>query len=150
MSDHDRIVELRGDRFTCGQVLVTMALETQGVDNPPVVRAAAALAGGLGYTGDVCGALSGGALALGLYAGRGRADDEDDPRLVFMVEDLVRWFREGYGQEFGGIRCAEILAPGPGAQLTRCPLMVEGTLAKVKEILVGEGFELTADPDADG
>ncbi len=29
---------------------------------------------------------------LGLYAGRGRESEDDDPTLFFMVEDLVKWF----------------------------------------------------------
>lgn len=149
MSDAERIAELRSERFYCSQVIVKLLLELQGVENPAVVRAAEGLAGGLGFTGETCGALTGGAIGLGLYAGRGRAEDDDDPNLIFMIEDLVKWFKEGFGAEYGGIRCAEILAGDPQAQLTRCPLLVTGTLQKAKELLVANGFDLTADPDAE-
>ncbi len=58
----------------------------------------------------------------------------------------MTWFREGYGAEYGGVRCAEILAGDPQAQATRCPVMVAGAFQKVKELLVENGFDL-AGPD---
>jgi len=93
--------------------------------------------------------LTAGAAALGLYAGRGRASDDEDPNLLFMVEDLVRWFTDGYGEAYGGIRCREILGDAPSNQATRCPAMIAGTFQKVKDLLVENGFDLAGDPDRD-
>jgi hypothetical protein len=142
MSDLDRMRELKQQGFFCSQILMTLGLELQGIENPQLVRAMHGLAGGLGFTGETCGALTGGACLLALYAGKGLPADEDDPRLLFMVEDLVKWFRQGYGQEFGGIRCETILSGVPNGQATRCPTMVAGTFQKVKELLVENGFDL--------
>jgi hypothetical protein len=144
------MLQLRSERFYCSQVLVTMALDLLGRDDPTLVRAMEGLAGGLGFTGDTCGTLSAGAVALGLWAGRGRAEEDEDPTLIFMIEDLVRWFNEGYGNEYGGIRCREILAGDPNAQATRCPVMVAGTFQKVKELLVDNGFDLSVGHDDAG
>ncbi|MCC7207047.1 MAG: C_GCAxxG_C_C family protein [Anaerolineae bacterium] len=144
----ERMRELKQQGFFCSQILAILALELQGRDNPALVRAMHGLAGGLGFTGETCGALSGGACLLGLYAGKGRPGDEEDLRLNFMIEDLVKWFRDGYGAEYGGIRCTEILAGSPQAQATRCPALVAGTFQKVKEMLVENGFDL-AGPDDD-
>lgn len=143
MSDLDRMKELKQQGFFCSQILMTLGLELQGIENPQLVRAMHGLAGGLGFTGETCGALTGGACVLALYAGKGNPTDEDDPRLLFMVEDLVKWFKQGYGQEYGGIRCETILNGAPNAQATRCPVMVAGTFQKVKELLVDNGFDLT-------
>lgn len=147
MSDQDRMLELKRQGFFCSQILMQMALDLQGRENPALVRATHGLAGGLGFTGETCGALTGGVVVLSLYAGKGRPQDEDDPRLLFMVEDLVKWFKTGYGQAYGGIRCDEILAGDPRAQATRCPLMVAGTFQKVKELLVENGFDLAGPED---
>jgi hypothetical protein len=150
MTDADRMLELRSQGFYCSQVLMAMALDLQGRDDPAMMRAMEGLAGGLGFTGEgTCGTLTAGAAVLGLYAGRGRESDDRDPTLFFMVEDLVKWFRDGYGAEYGGLRCNEILATDPNAQVTRCPLMVAGTLQRIKEILVKNGFDLAGSPDAD-
>lgn len=149
MTDQDRMLELKRQGFFCSQILMILALELQGRENAPLVRASHALAGGLGFTGETCGALTGGAVVLGLYAGKGRESDEDDPRLNFMVEDLVKWFKDGYGRDFGGIRCDDILTGVPNGTATRCPLMVAGTLQKVKDLLIENGFDLGGRDDDD-
>lgn len=149
MADTDRVLELGRQRFYCSQILMTMALDLQGRDDPALIRSMEGLAGGIGFSGEVCGTLTAGAAALGLYAGRGRATDDEDPTMVFMIEDLVRWFSEGYGAEYGGIRCREILATDPASQATRCPAMIAGTFQKVKELLVENGFDLAGAPDRD-
>jgi C_GCAxxG_C_C family probable redox protein len=101
------------------------------------------LAGGLGFSGELCGALTGGASLLGLYAGKGTPEQEEDPKLDFMIQDLVKWFKAEYGKQFGGIRCEEILAGNNQNKMTRCPLMVSGVIQKVNELLVENGFDLS-------
>ena len=131
--------------FFCSQILLLLGLELQGKENPDLVRAAHGLAGGLGFTGETCGALTGGACLVALYAGKGMPDEEDDPRLMFILEDLVKWFKAGYGQQFGGIRCEEILGENARYMAARCPTIVAGTFQKVKELLVENGFDLAGD-----
>lgn len=149
MADQDRMLELKRQGFFCSQILMQMALDLQGRENPALVRATHGLAGGLGFQGETCGALTGGVVVLGLYAGKGRPEDEDDPRLMFMTEDLVKWFKAGYGQAYGGLRCDEILKGVPNGQATRCPLLVAGVLQKVKDLLVENGFDLAGPEDDD-
>lgn len=146
MDDLDRIRELKQQGFFCSQILTIMGLELQGKDNPDLVRAANGLAGGLGFSGETCGALTGGACLLGLYAGKGLPDEAENLRLNVMIMELVKWFKDGYGQEYGGIRCAEVLKD-PNQMPTRCPRMVAGTFQKVKDLLVENGFELTGTYD---
>ena len=93
MEDIDRMRELKQQGFFCSQILMIMGLELQGKTNPDMVGSMHALAGGLGFAGELCGALTGGASLLGLYAGKREPQDEDDPRLMFMNQDLVKWFR---------------------------------------------------------
>jgi len=143
MEDIDRMRQLKQEGFFCSQILILMGLELQGKSNPDLVRSAQGLAGGLGFTGEVCGALSGGAVLLGLYAGKGTPQEADDPRLLFMIEDLVKWFKEGFGSQYGGITCSRILDDSGRNQLTRCPLITAGVFQKVKELLVENNFDLS-------
>ncbi len=143
MDDLDRMKELKQQGFFCSQILMTLGLELQGKENPDLICAMNGLAGGLGFMGETCGALTGGACLLGLYAGKGAPAEEENLRLNFMIEDLLKWFKSGYGQEYGGIRCEEILGGHMQFQATRCPTMVAGTFQKVKELLVENGFDLT-------
>jgi C_GCAxxG_C_C family probable redox protein len=143
MDFDDPLMEYRKQGFYCSQILVLQGLEMLGKTNPDLIRAAQSLAGGLGFTGELCGALTGGALLLGLYAGKGSPEEQEDPRLLFMIDDLMKWFKDGYGQQFGGIRCDELLVGVNYVQSQRCPLLVSGVLQKVKDLLVENGFDLS-------
>ncbi len=138
-----RMMELGQMGFHCSQILITMGLEAQGKQNPDLVRCMQGLAGGLGFAGDTCGALTGGACLLALYAGRALPGEEEDPRLNLMVMELVSWFSEEYGRKFGGIRCEAILDNDPKSRSTRCPNLVLGTWEKVNALLMEKGFDLS-------
>ncbi len=139
----EELMKLRQQGFYCSQMILLQGLEMTGKTNPDLIRAMHGLAGGLGSSGELCGALTGGASLLGLYAGKGEPGQPEDPRLDFMVQDLVNWFKTEYGEPFGGIRCAEILAGDSRNQTVRCPLMVIGVLQKVKDLLVENGYDLS-------
>ncbi len=142
MDDMDRMREMKAEGFLCSQILLKLGLELQGKENPDLVRAANGLARGLGFSGELCGALTGGACLLGLYAGKGLPEDEENPQLDFMVTDLVKWFKQEYGQMYGGVRCLDIAGNDSKNMATRCPLIVLGTFQRVKEMLVENGFNL--------
>ncbi len=140
--DIQRMQEMKAEGFYCSQVIMKLGLELQGKENPDLVRAMHGLAGGLGFSGELCGALTGASCLLGLYAGKGDAQDEENPQLDFMIMELVKWFRSEYGEAYGGIRCTDILNNNNRNQTARCPLIVAATYQKVKEMLVENGFDL--------
>jgi hypothetical protein len=137
-----RMKELKQQEFFCSQILILLGLGLQGKTNPDLVRCMHGLAGGLGFAGETCGTLTGGACLLGLYAGKGLPTEPEDPRLLFMIEALVKWFKERFGGQYGGITCNHILEDNPRNQFTRCPHLVAETYQKVKELLVENGFDL--------
>lgn len=139
-----RMIQLAQQGFNCSQILLLMGLDAQGKTNPDLVRAMSALAGGLGFSGNLCGALTGGACLIGLYAGRGISQEEEDPRLNIMVADLAEWFSAEYGNTYGGILCETILSDDPKNRSARCPAIVLGTYEKVKALLVENGFDLSS------
>ncbi len=137
------MIKLAKHGFQCSQILIILGLEAQGKVNVDLVRSLSGLAGGIGFSGGVCGALTGGACLLGLYAGKGTPEEEEDPRLNVMIGELVEWFSDEYGGMYGGIQCETILGDDPGARASRCPNMVRGTYEKVKLILSQNGFDLS-------
>lgn len=142
-SDTVRMIELAQQGFYCSQILLFLGIEAQGKNDPDLIRAMSGLAGGLGFTGDTCGALTGGACLLGLYAGRGTPEEQEDEKLNLMISELVDWFSEEYGKLYGGIRCEIILGDDPGNRTTRCPNIVFGSYGKVKALLGEYGFDLS-------
>ena len=143
MDDHNELADLRKQGFYCSQILILQGLSMMGKSNPDLVRAMHGLAGGVGFSGELCGALTGGASLLGLYAGKGMPEEEEDPRLDFMANDLVNRFKSEYGEQFGGIRCAEILAGDYQNKAIRCPILINGVLQKAKDLLVENGYDLS-------
>jgi C_GCAxxG_C_C family probable redox protein len=137
-----RMIQLAQQGFYCSQVLLFLGLEAQGKANTDLIRVMGGLAGGLGFSGDVCGVLTGGACLLGLYAGKGTPEEEEDPRLNLMVSQLVEWFREEFGQIYGGCSCEAILGDDPQSRTTRCPTLVLRTYEQVKALLIENGFDL--------
>jgi hypothetical protein len=137
-----RMIQLAQQGFHCSQILLTMGLDAQGKTDPDLIRAMSGLAGGLGFSGDTCGALTGGACLLGLYAGKGAVEEEEDPRLNLMIGELVEWFSAEYGQLYGGIHCESILGDDPRNRSARCPTLVLGTYEKVKTLLLENGLDL--------
>ncbi|PKU24915.1 DVU_1555 family C-GCAxxG-C-C protein [Telmatospirillum siberiense] len=140
MADEEfRIFELSLQGFGCSQVLVLMALEAQGRDDPLLVRAMSGLLGGMGC-GRTCGTLAGACCVLGMYAGRGGVEEREDDALPIMQAELVDWFEAEYGVRYGGINCDDIIEKDPGLRLSRCPPLIVETFRKVMEILARHDY----------
>ncbi|HWR41709.1 DVU_1555 family C-GCAxxG-C-C protein [Sporomusa sp.] len=138
-----KMVELSQAGFYCSQILLIIGLEAQGKENPDVVRAMSGLVGGMGFSGKTCGALTGGVCLIGLYAGKGTAEEMEDSRLNDMVRELVGWFEEEAVSQYGGIACDNILENNPMNRMARCPQLVHKTLEKVEEILSANGYDVS-------
>lgn len=145
MNDLD-LLRLAGRGYCCAQILVLLALGRLGRENPELVRAAQGLCSGLAGGGETCGALSGAALVLGMYAGRGTDGEEAHERLPLMLDELSEWFRES-ACAGRGTRCQDIL-DGPGSRprgpdMLICGGLVEAAWGKILELLA----EAEIDPD---
>ncbi len=143
-----RMLELGRQGFYCSQILLILALEAQGKENPDLVRAMAGLSTGMGDSGKACGTLTGGACLLALYAGRGTAEEQEDPRLNPMINELVERFEHQCRTTFNcGIDCCEILQDDPRNRMSRCPQLVLSTLEKAKEILAAHDIDFSGAAD---
>ncbi|MFZ0931868.1 MAG: C-GCAxxG-C-C family protein, partial [Syntrophobacteraceae bacterium] len=60
MEEMIRMIHLAEQGFYCSQILLLMGLEARGKNNVDLVRSVSGLAGGIGFSGEVCGALTGG------------------------------------------------------------------------------------------
>jgi C_GCAxxG_C_C family probable redox protein len=89
------------------------------------VRLATGLGGGLGGTHEeMCGALSGGVLLIGLLFGRESAG-EDDTEAYLLSEQ----YRERFLAELGATQCARLkeAVDAPGGPGTCAPLVEQAT-----------------------
>ncbi len=136
-----RLMELKHKGYYCSQIMMLLALENQDKTNPDLIRAMSGLAFGIG-TGEVCGALTGGACILSLYAGKGTDEEEENTFLMSMLEELGEWFKATYGGMYGGTSCNVISEDG-AKRTERCGPLVAATYQKVLEILIENDFDLS-------
>ena len=137
-----RLIALKAKGYPCSQMMMIMALEEQGRENSPLVRAMAGLANGLGIGSGSCGALSAGACILALYAARG--DDNEREMTVFnpMMAELNEWFDERT-KIHGSSLCQDITEDQAGSPRmeSRCGQLIAETYDKVMQILVDNGID---------
>ncbi len=132
MKDVERLYELMQKGMCCSQVLVQMGLESKNSENPELIRAVSGLCRGM-QSGMVCGALTGGACLVSLLKPEGAA--------AFLINDLVEWFREEYGEVYGGVNCSDILSGDISKSNLVCPDIIVAVYIKVKTLLEEYGYD---------
>jgi len=76
--------------------------EELGIDKSISLKLACGFGGGMGRTENVCGAITGGILILGLIFGRGENEDKLKQEKVYI---FVRDFIEKFKAKYGAIEC---------------------------------------------
>jgi C_GCAxxG_C_C family probable redox protein len=136
-----RMMKIHEEGFYCSQIMVRMGLDNLGQENPQLVAAMEGLKAGFAYAGKTCGALTGAIGLLGLYAGRGGADQEPHPALDPMVLELVDWFETQFGSKYGGIDCEKITSGRHDDEAKKnCQVVVYFTYRQTLDILSRRGF----------
>ena len=130
----ERMLELSQQGYYCAQILLILAMEAEGKENPDLVRAMGGLNGGLGNSGRICGCLTGGACFLSYYAGKGETDELPHPDCDAVIQEFCSWFQE-YTAEYGGTDCQCILEGDSRNKIQRCPMVMEAVLEKCIALL---------------
>ena len=128
--------------FNCCQCVAAVFGDLTGLDEQKCLDLTAGFGGGCG-TGELCGAVAGGIIVLGLLT----PVDMEDPvaskkRTVALGKELQKRFRERYGE----LRCADLLVNqvktnemSPAAVrmgLTKhCDIMIVSVVEIVEEML---------------
>ena len=98
--------ELFKEGYNCAQAVFCADCEKFGIDIETGAKLASAFGGGMGRMREVCGALSGLFMLLGLKEGYSDPkDNEGKKELYSKVQQLAGEFKE----EFGSIICKELL-----------------------------------------
>lgn len=139
MNLFDRMMELSGKGFYCAQIMLILAMESEGKEDPDLVRAMGGLNGGLGFSGGPCGAMTGGCCLLSYFTGKGEAEELEDPNSAVVIQSYIQWFRETMEAQYGGCDCATILDGNPMNKMQRCPDIVAESFEKAMEILEAHG-----------
>jgi C_GCAxxG_C_C family probable redox protein len=92
----------------CAQSALAGIFEALGVEDEGVFRAATGMSDGVGLTGDGhCGAISGGAMAIGYFFGRSTADSGKIMKQVRACR-LAKKLHDEFVEKYGACRCADL------------------------------------------
>jgi len=107
MKTHEeRAVELFREGRNCAQAVVGAFCDVTGMDFSTALRLSGTFGGGFGRMREVCGAVSGMCMVLGMLYGYDSADDPAEKKAVYaMVQEQMKAF----AAENGSYICAQLL-----------------------------------------
>ncbi len=96
--------------YNCCQSVVLPFIREMDVDEEEILKITSSLGGGLGYLREVCGAVSGMAVVLGLkYGYRCGFKDEADKEAKAAHYALVKRLGEEFKERMGALTCRDLL-----------------------------------------
>lgn len=93
--------------YNCAQSVLLAFGDMTGLDDETALRVSSSFGGGLGRLREVCGAVSGACMVLGLVKGYSDPDDREGKRAQYR---LVQEFAERFREQNGSIVCRELLS----------------------------------------
>jgi C_GCAxxG_C_C family probable redox protein len=96
--------ELFESGFCCSESVLQALAESRGIRSDLIPRIATGLCAGISRTGGICGAVSGGVLAISMIAGRSSPSDPREENLR-----LVRAFLNECEAKFGSTNCERLM-----------------------------------------
>ena len=145
MKDHGKIAEeLFYEGYNCSQAVLLAFEELTGLDRKTAAMLSSSFGGGIGRMREVCGAVSGAAMVLGLFKGYfdPKAKEEKIAHYA-LIQDFAARFKE----KNGSIICRDLLngvakdGPIPEKRTSEfyqkrpCPVLVRQAAEIVDEML---------------
>lgn len=143
MTYQDLAVEFFDGHFNCAQSVFGSFSDYFGLDRETAFRTATPFGGGIGHSGEMCGAVSGAIMVIGLARGFAVYDKEEKEACY----DLAHAFIERFNAQYGTLSCPGLLgmdirdpeALEQARELnlfhTRCPQFVRDASRIVAELL---------------
>ena len=126
--------------FFCSEALVSSIRSNFELDIPEeVIAMASGFPVGIGRSKCLCGAVSGGVMALGLFFGRTKQGDPKVEKNLEVAKELHDWFKEANEKN---ALCCRILTKefdmSAGAHKEQCIRFTGMVAGKVAEIVIRE------------
>ena len=107
MTHGEKAERLFFDGYNCAQAVLLAFDDVTGLDGKTAAMLASSFGGGLGRMREVCGAVSGAAMVLGLVKG---CSDPTDREAKTAHYKLIRDFCARFKEKNGSIVCRELLS----------------------------------------
>lgn len=130
--------------YNCAQAVLCAYEDMTGLNRETAIRISSSFGGGVARMREVCGAVSGAAMVLGLLRGSG---DPTDHAAKTAYYHLVQEFAARFSDANGSIICRELLdgSASPGSDPEKrddsyykkrpCPMLVEQAALILDELL---------------
>ncbi|MEG1835567.1 MAG: C-GCAxxG-C-C family protein [Oscillospiraceae bacterium] len=107
MSEHsDKAVSLFKEGFNCSQSVFAAFADKFNMDKETALKVSAGLGGGVGRMREVCGAITGASLVVGMFYG---ATDGDDKNAKALTYKKVQEIADDFKKNNPSIICRELL-----------------------------------------
>jgi C_GCAxxG_C_C family probable redox protein len=138
MTKPEQAVKLHASGSNCAQSVLCAFTSELGMDTASAHRLATGLGAGLGRRQHLCGAVNGGAMALGAALGNeSGADLAAKERTYAAVQDYIKTMEA----EFGSIDCRTLLGVDLNTPEGKAELKEQGLSAKVCDKLIARCAE---------
>lgn len=107
--------------MNCAQAVFLAFAEAEGLDRAAALRLSSSFGGGLGGLGEVCGALSGAAMAAGLLFGDYTPGDAEAKTAHY---ERVKELGEAFRAEAGSLLCRDLKREDPEERDRICTALV--------------------------
>jgi len=92
--------------FSCSQAVISSFSEDFGLDRETARKLSCGFGAGMGRSGNICGAVTGAIMVIGLKYGKGTiGDDAAKEKTYALVQEFIAKFRA----KNGSINCTELL-----------------------------------------
>jgi C_GCAxxG_C_C family probable redox protein len=106
MHPNEQATQLFAAGFSCSQAVLASRAEQLGLATETALKLSAAFGGGLGRQGEVCGAVSGALMVIGLENGHTTPEDKSAKEHTY---ELTRLFTAEFIQRTGALHCGDLL-----------------------------------------
>ena len=107
----DKAAELFANGFHCSQAVLCACSGLFREEEPPpeLLAALSSFAGGMGQSGQICGALSGALATIGFTLGKTEPKAKNHTLLNKLNEEMIKEFAK-ISEQYGGMNCSDIAA----------------------------------------
>src|SRR5512136_880207 len=102
----DAAMEKFKNGYNCAQAVIYVFHDELGIPEDTALKAACGLGAGMGRKQEVCGAVTGGILVLGMRHGRGSRDERPAMELTYAK---TRELMERFADKHGSCICRHLL-----------------------------------------
>lgn len=132
------------DGLFCAESVLTAVAEESGLISPIIPRIATGFCGGIARTSGMCGAVSGGIMAIGLLFGRDNAEQSNE-----TAYKKVQQFLHTFKKEYKSINCSDLIGVDLSKEEDRKIFIDKGMMKNCRQF-TGKAAGMVAALIADG